>query len=58
MQKRQMAWYLIFGGLAIFLLTFVGTILAFVGRHPLLGLALIAVISGIFLLAFESKEAK
>ena len=52
MQKRQMAWYLIFGGLAVFLLTFVGTILAFVGRHPLLGLALIAVISGIFLLAF------
>ncbi|MBT3179316.1 MAG: hypothetical protein HOB40_01665 [Candidatus Marinimicrobia bacterium] len=57
MQKRQLAWYLIFGGLAIILLSFVTTILAFIGSHPILGLALISIGSGIFLLAIESKDS-
>ena len=37
MRNKQIAWYLIFGGLAIFLIEFVATILAFIGDHPLLG---------------------
>mgnify|MGYP000470811339 CR=1 len=57
MQKKQLAWYLIFGGLAIFLLSFVTTILSFIGNHPLLGLALIAIGAGVFLLAFESQDS-
>ena len=56
MQKRQLAWYLIFGGLTIILLSFVTTILSFIGNHPLLGLALIAIGAGVFLLAFESQD--
>ncbi len=58
MQKRQLAWYLIFGGLAIILLSFVTTILAFIGNHPLIGLALVAIAGGVFLLAFESKDSE
>ena len=54
MQKRQLAWYLIFGGLTIVLLSFVTTILSFIGNHHLLGLALIAIGAGAFLLVFES----
>jgi hypothetical protein len=57
MQKKQLAWYLIFGGLAIYLLSFVTTILSFIGNHPLLGLALIAIGAGVFLLAFESQDS-
>ena len=58
MQKRQLAWYLIFGGLAIVLSSFVTTILLFIGNHPLLGLALVAIGVGVFLLAFEAKESE
>ncbi len=57
MQKRQLAWYLIFGGLTIILLSFVTTILSFIGNHPLLGLALIAIAAGAFLLVFESQDS-
>ncbi|MEO2159720.1 MAG: hypothetical protein ABGX14_01270 [bacterium] len=57
MQKRQLAWYLIFGGLAIILLSFVTTILSFIGNHPFLGLALIAIGAGTFLLVFESQDS-
>ena len=34
MEKKQIAWYLIFGGLGIFLLEFVSTILSFISNHP------------------------
>ena len=57
MQKRQLAWYLIFGGLTIVLLSFVTTILSFIGNHHLLGLALIAIGAGAFLLVFESQDS-
>jgi hypothetical protein len=57
MQKRQLAWYLIFGGLTIVLLSFVTTILSFIGNHPLLGLALISIGAGVFLLIFESQDS-
>tara|TARA_B000000557_G_C20794917_1_gene452793 strand:- start:1597 stop:1761 length:165 start_codon:yes stop_codon:yes gene_type:complete len=54
MNKRQIAWYLIFGGLAIVLLTFVSTILSFIAGHPFLGLAIISIIAGAILLLSES----
>ena len=57
MQKRQLAWYLIFGGLTIILLSFVTKLLSFIGNHPLLGLALIAIGMGAFLLVFESQDS-
>jgi len=55
MQKRQLAWYLIFGGLTIILVTFIGKILVFIGNNPFLGLAIISVISGSIILTMESK---
>jgi len=58
MQKKQIAWYLIFGGLAIVLLSFVTKILAFIGNNPILGIALIAIAAGAFLLAFDSQESE
>jgi|TARA_B100000029_G_C17382857_1_gene890449 hypothetical protein len=58
MQRRQLAWYLIFGGLAVILLSFVTIILSFIGDHPVLGLAIIAIIAGGFLLVLESKDSE
>ena len=58
MQRRQLAWYLIFGGLAVILLSFVTIILSFSGYHPVLGLAIIAIIAGGFLLVLESKDSE
>ena len=51
MQKKQIGWYLIFGGLVIFILKFITVILSFIGGNPILGLALIAILSGIVMLA-------
>tara|TARA_B100000700_G_C14610379_1_gene653297 strand:- start:245 stop:409 length:165 start_codon:yes stop_codon:yes gene_type:complete len=53
MEKKQIAWYLIFVGLAIFVLKFVRTILTFIYNNPLLGLAVILIGSGLFMLAYE-----
>jgi len=53
MKNKQIAWYLIFAGLAIFLIECVTTILAFIGNHPLLGLACLIILAGIFLLAYD-----
>ena len=58
MQKRQLAWYLIFGGLTIILLSFVTIILSFIGNHPLLGLAIIAILAGGFILVSESQDSE
>ena len=58
MQRRQLAWYLIFGGLAVILLSFVTIILSFIGDRPVLGLAIIAIIAGGFLLVLESKDSE
>ena len=55
MRNKQIAWYLIFGGLAIFLIEFVATILTFIGDHPLLGLACLIILVGIFLLAYDDE---
>ena len=50
MEKKQIAWYLIFGGLAIFILEFVTSILSFISNHPLIGFACILIGAGIFFL--------
>ena len=55
MKNKQIAWYLIFGGLAIFLLEFVTTILSFIGSHPMLGDACFGILVGIFLLAYDNE---
>jgi len=55
MKNKQIAWYLIFAGLLIFLIEFVATILAFIGNHPLLGLACLIILVGIFLLAYDDE---
>jgi len=53
MNKKQIAMYLIFGGSAIILLTFISSIFSFIGNHPWLSLAFISIGVGIFLLAFD-----
>ena len=53
MDKKQIARYLIFGGDIIVLLTFISTILSFIGNHPWFGLAFISMALGAFLLTFE-----
>ena len=53
MNKKQIALYLIFGGAAIVLLTFISSILSFFGNHPWLGLAFVSIGVGVFLLAFD-----
>ena len=55
MQKKQLGWYLIFGGLIIFVLKFITVILSFIGGNPILGLALIAILSGVVMLALGSE---
>jgi len=53
MNKKQIALYLIFGGAAIILLTFISSIFSFIGNHPWLGFAFVSIGVGIFLLAFD-----
>jgi len=55
MQKKQIGWYLIFGGLVIFILKFITVILSFIGGNPILGLALISILGGVFTLAMDSE---
>ncbi|HBR87014.1 MAG TPA: hypothetical protein DEA65_06660 [Candidatus Marinimicrobia bacterium] len=54
--------YLIIGGVAIFVLVFIGKIFSFIANNPILGLAFIAIIFGIILLLLnmikENKKAK
>tara|TARA_Y100001980_G_C14545638_1_gene325318 strand:+ start:2095 stop:2256 length:162 start_codon:yes stop_codon:yes gene_type:complete len=53
MNKKQIALYLIIGGAAVVLLTFISSIFSFVGNHPWLSLAFVSIGAGIFLLAFD-----
>lgn len=55
MQKKQLGWYLIFGGLIIFVLKFITVILSFIGGNPILGLALIAILSGVVMVALGNE---
>ena len=54
MKKKQTGWYLIFGGLLIFILKFITVILSFIGTNPILGLALIAIVGGVIMLFITS----
>ena len=51
--KKQIARYLIFDGLAIFLLEFIRTILSFISDHPFLGVACISIGGSMILLTYD-----
>ena len=59
---KQTGIYLILGGAVVFILVFIGKIMALVFNNPLLGLALIAVVIGVFILLYsiiqEERVAK
>ena len=58
----QTGIYLILGGSVVFILVFIGKIMALVFNNPLLGLALMAVVIGVFILLYsiikEERVAK
>ena len=59
---KQTGIYLILGGAVVFILVFIGKIMALVLNNPLLGLALMAVVIGLFILLYsiiqEERAAK
>ena len=59
---KQTGIYLILGGSVVFILVFIGKIIALVFNNPLLGLALMAVVIGVFILLYsiiqEERVAK
>jgi uncharacterized membrane protein (DUF106 family) len=59
---KQTGIYLILGGAMVFILVFIGKIMALVFNNPLLGLALMAVVIGVFILLYsiiqEERVAK
>ena len=59
---NQTGIYLILGGAVVFILVFIGKIMALVFNNPLLGLALMAVVIGLFILLYsiiqEERAAK
>ena len=59
---KQTGIYLILGGAVVFILVFIGKIMALVFNNPLLGLALMALVIGVFILLYsiiqEERVAK
>ena len=59
---KQTGIYLILGGAVVFILVFIGKIMALVFNNQLLGLALMAVVIGVFILLYsiiqEERVAK
>ena len=59
---KQTGIYLILGGAGVFILVFIGKIMALLFNNPLLGLALMAVVIGVFILLYsiiqEERVAK
>ena len=59
---KQTGIYLILGGAMVFILVFIGKIMALLFNNPLLGLALMAVVIGLFILLYsiiqEERAAK
>ena len=59
---KQTGIYLILGGAVVFILVFIGKIMALGFNNPLLGLAVMAVIIGVFILLYsiiqEERVAK
>ncbi len=58
---KKTGFYLIVIGVAVFILAFITKILQFLFQHPILGLALIAIVLGLILLLIgiyqESNES-
>jgi len=50
---KQTGIYLILGGAVVCILVFIGKIMALVFNNPLLGLALMAVVIGVFILLYS-----
>ena len=50
---KQTGIYLILGGAVVFILVFIGKIMALLFNNPLLGLALMAVVIGVFILLYS-----
>ena len=55
---KQTGIYLILGGAVVFILVFIGKIMALVFNNPLLGLALMAVVIGVFIYCTVSSRKK
>ncbi len=59
---KQTGIYLILGGAVVFILVFIGKIMALVFNNPLLGLAVMAIVIGVFILLYsiiqEERVAK
>ena len=59
---KQTGIYLILGGAVVFILVFIGKIMALLFNNPPLGLALMAVVIGVFILLYsiiqEERVAK
>tara|TARA_B100001250_G_scaffold102051_1_gene85951 strand:+ start:1206 stop:1382 length:177 start_codon:yes stop_codon:yes gene_type:complete len=54
--KKQLAWYLILGGLGIIAITFLSKFIALLIAHPFLAIALIALGVGGYILVFDSGD--
>ena len=50
---KQTGIYLILGGAVVFILVFIGKIIALIFNNPLLGLALMSVVLGVFVLLYN-----
>lgn len=50
---KQAGIYLILGGAVVFILVFIGKIIALIFNNPLLGLALMSVVLGVFVLLYS-----
>lgn len=59
---KEAGLYLIIAGVALFIIVFIGKIISFIANNPMLGIATLAIIAGVFLLLLnmikENKEAK
>ena len=54
--KKQLAWYLIIGGLLIIAITFLSKFIALLIDHPFLAIALVALGVGGYILIFDSSK--
>ena len=50
---KQTGIYLILGGAVVFILVFIGKIIALIFNNPLLGLALMSVVLGVFVFLYS-----
>ena len=50
---KQTGIYLILGGAVVFILVFIGKIIALIFNNPLLGLALMSIVLGVFVLLYS-----